>query len=118
MRIEHIAASLVEIARKSDHSVHKHAAAIFVNKSILSKGYNRFDRVILRSYSTHAEIDAIYNYRRKKSRGKKYLIVIRINKAGNFINSKPCSKCIKVLKGTDISRVYYTNSNGQIICEK
>lgn len=32
--------------------------------------------------------------------------------------SKPCEHCVKFLKYMDIKRVYYSNSNGELVCEK
>lgn len=59
--------------------------------------------------------------KRKRHKVKKNgcdLLVIRIDKNGNLNNSKPCNDCIRMLKEFNINRVYYSNSEGKIICEK
>ncbi|AYV85889.1 MAG: cytidine and deoxycytidylate deaminase [Solivirus sp.] len=111
------------LSRLAALSVHnsKHAAILFSGKSIFSTGYNRFDRGKLQSctqsYSTHAEIDALYKSRKISKRKRIYLIVVRLNKNGNFINSKPCNSCIHALKRSNITRIYYTNDKSQIVYE-
>lgn len=49
------------------------------------------------------------------------LLVIRIDKYGNYCSSRPCSSCLKFMKtidGLKISKVYYFDTNGKFICEK
>lgn len=62
-------------------------------------------------------------YRRNKQKKHKAkigcdLLVIRIDRNGNLQNSKPCSECVQLLKQHCINRVYYSNSLGEIVCEK
>jgi len=58
--------------------------------------------------------------RRKRHKGKTGcdILVIRIDRTGKLNNSKPCNECIQMLKKYNINRVYYSNSEGEIVCEK
>jgi len=51
-------------------------------------------------------------------RKKLEMVVIRVNKTGNLINSKPCNSCLYYLKLYGVKSVYYSDSNGEIIKEK
>lgn len=41
------------------------------------------------------------------------LYVSGINKSGNIINSKPCSKCQNYLKKYRLKAIYYSLPNGE-----
>lgn len=45
------------------------------------------------------------------------MIVIR-QSGGNLAESKCCEDCIKLMRLVGIRKVYYSNSNGDIVCEK
>jgi len=61
----------------------------------------------------HAETDLI-----SRLWGKYYIdsslkiVVVRLNKNGDLRNSKPCSKCQKILNALDIKQVYWSTENG------
>lgn len=56
---------------------------------------------------------------KNKNNDKYHVLVIRIDRNGNLKNSKPCSECIQFMKTFGgIRNVYYTDSNGDLICEK
>ncbi len=52
------------------------------------------------------------------------LMVIRIDKKYDtsddvtLMNARPCYKCLDMMKSLGISRIYYSNDQGEIICEK
>lgn len=49
------------------------------------------------------------------------LLVIRIDKYGNYCSSIPCSSCIKFMKsieGINIKKIYYFDTQGKFICKK
>lgn len=63
----------------------------------------------------HAEIDALRKIKNTSKRTKRVNIaVFRINKSGDFCNSKPCSNCIKRMeklqeyKNVKIDKIYYS----------
>jgi len=107
---------LINIASKSCVN-HKHAAVLFSNSESYY-GYNKTSGKDSRTI--HAEEDSIINYKRIGStKSKKFsMLVIRINKSGSLCNSKPCYDCIEEFKKFNINKIYYSNSDGDIICEK
>ena len=46
------------------------------------------------------------------------IIVIRINPAHNFANSKPCKHCCNILKYLCVKNVAYTDNKGTVLYEK
>jgi hypothetical protein len=46
------------------------------------------------------------------------IIVIRINKADQIVNARPCINCLNMMKACNIKKVYYSISNDELICEK
>lgn len=113
---------LKQLAMKSDVS-NKHSAALIKNNTILKYAFNKFVKkeVINDSIyhlTIHAEINAIYSYYNKKNVKGFDIIVIRINKFGTELkNSRPCNHCIKKLIKLGISKVYYSNENGDVVYE-
>lgn len=94
----------------------------------------------LNTTSIHAEINAIYDFFKKyklfKNNKKRFikhkklskklsscsLIVLRTNKYGSFLDSKPCYHCLKMIKELKIKYIYYTistcNNDNNIVKEK
>jgi len=93
----------------------------------LSIGYNS-DREVYPGcgYGRHSEVDAILKL--KKNTDSRLIVidmfVTRVSKTGKRGNSLPCQKCRKHMhrtarkKGYLVRHVYYTNSEGDIVCEK
>jgi tRNA(Arg) A34 adenosine deaminase TadA len=112
---------LINEARNSiiDHQL---AAAIIKHNKLLSKpfcnipSYKSYNKVCS---STHAEINAITNYykHRTKNRSKIDIIVIRINKTNQMCNARPCYNCLELMKKIGVRRVYYSINSNEIICE-
>lgn len=50
--------------------------------------------------------------------GKNDMLVIRTNALGQLCDSKPCCMCINMMYWFGIRRVYYSDSNGNILCSK
>jgi hypothetical protein len=70
--------------------------------------------------SMHAEIDAYTKIKGYKNISKKLdILVIRITKGGNLAESRPCFHCIDILAKShlNICDVYYSTSEGTIVCE-
>ena len=61
----------------------------------------------------HAELGCILGIPRAVTSGAD-VYVCRINKHGEFRNSKPCAMCHEVMKHVGIKRVYYTTSEGTV----
>lgn len=81
----------------------KHAAVVLDKKgNAICYAYN--------SPGKHAEVEAMRKYERAyRPRGWKAhsIVVIRINKSGDFVLSKPCHNCTNFLDGHDL-RVYHS----------
>lgn len=89
----------------------KHGAILFKGTEIIETGYNyNFGNLIFHNkYSVHAEADVILNAIRSKKRIKNTnLIVVRISKTGQFVNSKPCKNCSNFIKANEIINTYYS----------
>ncbi len=44
------------------------------------------------------------------------IVVLRLNKFGQFGMSKPCKSCSTVLEAYGLNRIWYSDENGDIIC--
>lgn len=45
------------------------------------------------------------------------LIVVRVNKSGSACNARPCYNCLNLMKVVGIRKIFYTVSEGEVICE-
>ena len=45
------------------------------------------------------------------------IVVLRINREGKILLSKPCKNCQKILDALDLNNVYYSNNQGNFINE-
>lgn len=76
------------------------------------------------THAEHAAILNLPNLKVKKNLKNIDIVIIRVNKSGSLINSKPCIHCIlnmyniPLLKGYVIKNIYYSNETGIIIKEK
>ena len=61
----------------------------------------------------HAELGCVLGLARTVTSGAD-IYVCRINKRGQFRNSKPCAMCHEVLKYVGVKRVYYTTGDNSI----
>jgi len=88
-------------ALKSDMNFN-HGSVVIYRGKIIGKGFNRYinsdycDKV-----SLHAEVSA-------KELKKCELIVIRINKEGGCLNSRPCCKCEEYINKFSIKKVFHS----------
>lgn len=99
-------------ALKSDMNFN-HGAVIVHRGKILSRGYNYYHNNFNSNYkeSVHAEVSAINNALKKihASELKKCeLVIIRVNRQGECLNSKPCCHCEQFIKKFNIKKVFYS----------
>mgnify|MGYP005654162019 CR=1 FL=1 len=108
----------------------KHISGLVVKNKLVSVGNNHHRNSINKIIvpSVHAEIHALMKYlgsnnlnKYSKSKLKNSeIFVIRksndINYNG-YLESRPCSECIKTFKKLEIKTVYYSDCNGNIIKE-
>ena len=105
-------------AQKSNYK-HRHGCIIFKGNHIIARGYNeiRYCKRLKWKYrkwinSLHAEQKTILFSQaivRKCS-----LLVIRINKNNELLNSKPCKMCQSLIYDVGIVKTYYSDRNGNI----
>ncbi len=62
--------------------------------------------------SIHAEVNCIKNI--KKLRKKYRLLVLKFNKQGELVDSKPCSHCRETMIRKGFTDVYYSTNEGII----
>lgn len=90
---------------------HKHGAVATLGGSVIAVGVNvkknaPLPYVPYDYLSTHAEINTLSGVNRMAG---VILYVVRVNAAGNILDSKPCVKCEEYLhKWTNVKRVIYT----------
>ncbi len=65
---------------------------------------------------TNVEGGAFYGGYAKKANID--LFVMRVNKADEISNARPCINCLKMMKAVGINKVYYSISDDEVICEK
>lgn len=111
----------IEEAERSSYKLHL-GAVIFKGKRILASGRNelRSSTVKHRKWknSLHAEIAALTKLDWSTIKGAS-ILVVKVSRTEGFLsNARPCDNCMATLKYVGIKTVYYTNEDGEIICEK
>lgn len=110
---------------------YKHACCVYISgkgtmgkNNYLSYGDNtnssKYDFIA----NDHAEICALKKLKprsgTKKLRGLD-LVVVKVNKSGKILNSKPCADCLKKMSiiackfGYYINRIFYSTAEGEIV---
>lgn len=107
----------------------KHVAAIVRGNSFISMGDNCLRGCCPKTCngkstrcSVHAEANAIRkaaSNRSIKNKTSVDIIVIRVSPTGIIGQSKPCFQCMQQMSKARfrISKVYYSNASGDIVCE-
>lgn len=98
-----------------------HAAFLKRGKSLIRIGVNQHEshaRFIRVEDGTvlahlHAEMDALI-----AARPGDYLVVIRWSKSGEVTMSKPCKHCQRFIAEAGISKVIYSNWDGEFLVER
>ena len=110
------------IAHESPYGKIRHGALLVKggsvrNSSCNKENYSSFGkrfRSPARGHATvHAELGAILGLSRSVTTGAD-VYVCRINREGEFRNSKPCAMCHAALQHVGVKRVYYTTNNNTI----
>jgi len=91
-----------------------HGAVIIHRGKIVGKGCNKYvfnSSNNKNTFSVHAEVCAIENALLKVPlcQVKKCdLVIIRVNKSGEIMNSQPCKKCQQYIKSIGLRTTYYS----------
>ena len=120
-KLDNCIEKLVKLASNSPIQ-YKHGACLLKGNKSYSFGFNRYIKEIFLNkqmvkFTVHAELDALYRFGNKNVKGMDILI-IRIGKMNNNLkNSRPCNNCIEKMAQRGIRKVYYSNHNGEIVCD-
>lgn len=110
------------VAHESPYGKIRHGALLVKGGSVINSSYNKENyssfgkrfRSPTRGHATvHAELGAILGLSRGVTAGAD-VYVCRINRGGEFRNSKPCAMCHLALKHVGVKRVYYTTSDNTV----
>ena len=110
------------IAYNSPYGKIRHGALLIKGGSVINASFNKDNytsfgtrfRDPARGHATvHAEIGCVLGLARDVTSGAD-VYVCRINREGDFRNSKPCTMCHEALKHVGVKRVYYTTNNNTI----
>lgn len=89
-----------------------HGAVLIYRGKIIGKGYNTYNNSSYNEKgSLHAEVSAIKDGLKKishKELNKCELVIIRVNKVGDCLLSKPCCDCEKFINKYSIKKVFYS----------
>ena len=96
-------------------------ACLFKKKRVKAVAHNSHKtHPLLSTFSEwpclHAESAAIVKYGVENCEGLD-LCVVRVTKKNKLTMAKPCSACSRLIAEAGIRRVYYSNWDGDIICE-
>tara|TARA_Y100000034_G_scaffold75153_1_gene90271 strand:+ start:1036 stop:1383 length:348 start_codon:yes stop_codon:yes gene_type:complete len=114
------------MAQQSDETRTCHGAVLVKGGNIINAAHNKWSyssfgkrfRERDKGISTlHAELATVLNLDRSITQGTD-MYVVRVNRAGDFKMSKPCSMCEAALKHVGIKRIYYTTNVGTLKCYK
>jgi len=119
-KLEDVVQYLIKIAMRSD-LYYKHSASLICKGTIVSTGVNKYFKCIqqqnkIAKLSIHAEVMALYSSNQKMIKGMDILI-IGIGKTCKLRNSRPCNNCIESMREKGVRKVYYSNSDGEIVYE-
>ena len=121
-KINRFFSSAKNVASNSSYGKIRHGALLVKGGSIINAccnkdSYSSFGKRFRsphRGHATvHAELGCVLGIPRNVTSGAD-IYVCRINRNGQFRNSKPCAMCHSVLKHVGIKRVYYTTSHNTI----
>ena len=110
------------IAFNSIYGKIRHGAVLVRGGSVINTCFNkdkfcsfgsRFRNPDRGPATVHAELGCILGMPRGSTNGAD-VYVCRINKKGEFRNSKPCAMCHSALKHVGVRRVYYTVSDNTV----
>lgn len=106
---------LETLIKKAETSsiIHKHSACLIYKNEFIAICKNEI--IQENNISLHAEINTIKHflqkYKYKKLLKNLHLIVIRVSKTKQLVNSKPCKNCVKTMKSLGIEKVTYSIEN-------
>ena len=123
-----IALSLLPKAKEARDSKNKffHFAFGYHKNKLLAIGQNNPEKThtqalfLAKRFNTdlkypylHAETDLISRlWGKHYIDGNMKMVIVRLNKRGELRNSKPCSRCSKIIKALGIKEIYWSTDDG------
>lgn len=108
----------IQETKKSSHEAFRFGVVIFNKNKILSTGTNSIraarnlhPRFFRWPGSVHAEVAAILNAKTNLSGSS--MFIIRVNRAGDLMYSRPCKYCLKYIQEVGIKKIIYSISNDE-----
>lgn len=77
----------------------------------------RFSITLVRICLSIGEKGGAFYQEDSKRNQKLSLAVVRINKAGDACNARPCYNCLELMKLVGIKKVYYSVALNNVVCE-
>ena len=103
----------IDEALRSEHSV-KHGAVVMKKGKIIQSGRNQYcamERIkhfqSKRIWSIHAEMNALLGLPKCMTKNAD-IYVVRVNKLGDIVNSRPCKICMTLILKSGIKNVHYS----------
>jgi len=115
-RIERGKKSALKAAQRSSFYAHRVGAALFLGARLVSIGWNQHKtHPECNCYTQHAEFAAICRSRKKLPElSKVTLYVARLTRTDRVSYSRPCPHCQRALLESGITKVYYTDYDGEM----
>jgi len=110
------------VAFNSNYGKLRHGAILVKGGSVINTCFNKdkfcsfggkFRDPSRGPATIHAELGCVLGLSRDVTTGAD-IFVCRVNKDGEFRNSKPCLMCHQVMSHVGIKRVYYTTGKGSV----
>lgn len=108
----------IQETKKSSHELFRFGVVIFNKNKILSTGTNSIraarnlhPRFFRWPGSVHAEVAAILSAKTNLSGSS--MFIVRVNKAGNLMYSRPCEHCLKYIIEVGIKKIIYSISDDE-----
>ncbi len=109
------------LAKHSDHSLHKMGAVLVRNGNVIGGGWNQnktHPRSKNRYRTIHAELAALIYVGRVEGYLGADMYVVRITRGDSMATSKPCRDCMVLIKEAGIKSVTYIDDKGEIVNER
>lgn len=105
----------LELAKESEHNF-KHGAVLVKSGKVVSEGMNKYSKIPVPGVgSIHAEHSALQAYSKHKAFIRDSTIYIARQASYGPAMSKPCPRCLILLKNVGIKRVIYTTDKCGVI---
>lgn len=109
LKFDRIVDMLSDLAEMSV-MLQRHACALIIGGKIMAMCENKDGKP-----DNHSEMNVISAYlikNKPSNLAKCTLVIIRINRQGDIVSSKPCADCVKHIKHYGIKKIFYSSDDG------